>query len=180
MASGFLPLASPTALTPLGFPIALAISPYSGEILGKIELPHGVRVSPVVANGTLFVLTDDGILIASSSFMERWHGNSFFHCSPHALYTLCGINNLHISNFWVTSSGCYDLLRVGSIYKNKLIINFLEYFSNFVYRLLKKDDSLFKAKLISSKSFCFTANKKNYSIINSSNKLNDYGRTIKL
>jgi len=126
------------------------------------------------------VLKNDGILIASSSFMERWHGNSFFHCSPHALYTLCGINNLHISNFWVTNSGCYDLLRVGSIYKNKLIINFLEYFSNFIYRLLKKDDTLFKAKLISSKSFCFTANKKNYSIINSSNKLNDYDRTTKL
>lgn len=43
---------------------ALAVSPYSGRILGKIELPHGVRVSPVVANGILFALTDDGILIA--------------------------------------------------------------------------------------------------------------------
>jgi len=43
---------------------ALAISPYSGEFLGKIGLPHGVRVTPIVANGTLFVLTDDGILVA--------------------------------------------------------------------------------------------------------------------
>ena len=43
---------------------ALAVSPYSGRMLGKIQLPHGVRVSPVVANGTLFVLTDDGTLIA--------------------------------------------------------------------------------------------------------------------
>jgi outer membrane protein assembly factor BamB len=43
---------------------ALAISPYSGRLLGKLQLPHGVRVAPIAANGTVFVLTDDGELIA--------------------------------------------------------------------------------------------------------------------
>lgn len=43
---------------------ALAISPYSGRLLGRLEMPHGVRVAPVAANGTLYVLTDDGYLVA--------------------------------------------------------------------------------------------------------------------
>ena len=44
--------------------VAVSISPYSGEVLGRIELPEDAFVSPVVANGTLFVLTDDGQLTA--------------------------------------------------------------------------------------------------------------------
>ncbi len=43
---------------------ALAISPYSGRLLGKLELPHSVRVAPIAANGTVYILTDDGDLIA--------------------------------------------------------------------------------------------------------------------
>ena len=43
---------------------ALAISPYSGRLLGRLEMPYGVRVAPIAANGTLYVLTDDGNLIA--------------------------------------------------------------------------------------------------------------------
>lgn len=42
----------------------VAISPYSGDILGKVDLPDGASLSPVVANGTIFVLTDDGDLVA--------------------------------------------------------------------------------------------------------------------
>lgn len=42
----------------------VAISPYSGDILGKVDLPDGTSLSPVVANGTIFVLTDDGDLVA--------------------------------------------------------------------------------------------------------------------
>ena len=43
---------------------ALSISPYSGRLLGKLELPHGVRVAPIAANGTVYILADDGDLIA--------------------------------------------------------------------------------------------------------------------
>lgn len=43
---------------------ALAISPYTGRLMGRLEMPHGVRVAPVAANGTLFILTDDGDLVA--------------------------------------------------------------------------------------------------------------------
>jgi len=43
---------------------ALSISPYSGRLLSKLELPHGARVAPIAANGTVYILTDDGDLIA--------------------------------------------------------------------------------------------------------------------
>jgi len=42
----------------------IAVSPYSGDILGQLELPDGASLSPVVAGGTIYVLTDDGDLLA--------------------------------------------------------------------------------------------------------------------
>ncbi len=44
--------------------LAVSLSPYSGELLGRIELSDGAFVAPVVANGTLYILTDDGELTA--------------------------------------------------------------------------------------------------------------------
>jgi outer membrane protein assembly factor BamB len=43
---------------------AVSISPYSGRILGQIELPDGVDLPPVVANGTVYVFTSEGDLVA--------------------------------------------------------------------------------------------------------------------
>ena len=43
---------------------ALAISPYSGRILGVVEMPDAVTISPVVANGSVYFLTDDAELVA--------------------------------------------------------------------------------------------------------------------
>lgn len=43
---------------------ALAISPYSGRILGVVEMPDAVTVAPVVANGSVYFLADDAELIA--------------------------------------------------------------------------------------------------------------------
>jgi hypothetical protein len=42
----------------------LALSPYSGEILGKIDVRDAVRLAPVIANRTIYLLTDSGRLIA--------------------------------------------------------------------------------------------------------------------
>ena len=42
----------------------LAVSPYTGEILGKIDVRDPVRLAPIVANRTIYVLTDSGRLIA--------------------------------------------------------------------------------------------------------------------
>ena len=43
---------------------ALSISPYSGEVLGVIELPDSVFMAPVVADNSLYFLTEGGSLLA--------------------------------------------------------------------------------------------------------------------
>ncbi len=42
----------------------LAISPYTGEVLGKINVRDRVRLGPVIANRTIYILTDSGRLVA--------------------------------------------------------------------------------------------------------------------
>jgi outer membrane protein assembly factor BamB len=44
--------------------LAVAISPYDGGILGKQELPDSSHLPPVVANETVYMLSDDARLIA--------------------------------------------------------------------------------------------------------------------
>ncbi len=43
---------------------AMAVSPYTGEILGHIELPDGILIAPIIANDTLLFMTNDGDLVA--------------------------------------------------------------------------------------------------------------------
>lgn len=43
---------------------ALTLSPYDGKILGRMDLPSGITLSPALANGTLYFLTDDADLVA--------------------------------------------------------------------------------------------------------------------
>lgn len=43
---------------------ALSLSPYTGEVIGKEKMPDAVRIAPVVADGTLYFITDDGQLVA--------------------------------------------------------------------------------------------------------------------
>jgi outer membrane protein assembly factor BamB len=43
---------------------ALAVSPYTGKVLGKESLPDGVSVAPIVANRTVYFLSDNADLSA--------------------------------------------------------------------------------------------------------------------
>jgi outer membrane protein assembly factor BamB len=43
---------------------AVSISPYTGDILGKIEIPDGTFIPPVIANGTMYILTNNADLVA--------------------------------------------------------------------------------------------------------------------
>lgn len=43
---------------------AITISPYTGEILGRLRLPGPVSLPPLVADGTLYFLTNSGELLA--------------------------------------------------------------------------------------------------------------------
>ncbi|MBS0219429.1 MAG: PQQ-binding-like beta-propeller repeat protein [Proteobacteria bacterium] len=42
----------------------LALSPYDGSVMGKVSLGAPARLAPVIANRTIYVLTDSGRLIA--------------------------------------------------------------------------------------------------------------------
>lgn len=43
---------------------AISISPYTGEKLGRIEMPSGALIAPVISNQMVFVLTDEAQLVA--------------------------------------------------------------------------------------------------------------------
>ncbi len=43
---------------------AMSISPYSGNILGALEMPDRVSIPPIIANGRVFFLSDDAQLVA--------------------------------------------------------------------------------------------------------------------
>jgi len=43
---------------------AYSISPYTGELLGRTEIPDGAYIPPVVANGALYLLTNSAQLVA--------------------------------------------------------------------------------------------------------------------
>ena len=42
----------------------LALSPYTGEVIGKLSIGAPMRLAPVVANRTIYILTDSGRLVA--------------------------------------------------------------------------------------------------------------------
>jgi outer membrane protein assembly factor BamB len=42
----------------------MSFSPYTGTALGRVKLPDGTFITPIIANETLYVLTDEADLIA--------------------------------------------------------------------------------------------------------------------
>jgi hypothetical protein len=42
----------------------LSISPYSGAIMGKIKVSGPVFIPPIVANDTIYILSDNARLLA--------------------------------------------------------------------------------------------------------------------
>lgn len=51
--------------------LAVAISPYNGAVLGRMELSDAATIAPVVAGNTLYILTDDAKLVAFRSQGEN-------------------------------------------------------------------------------------------------------------
>jgi outer membrane protein assembly factor BamB len=43
---------------------AQALSPYDGKLTGRVEIPSGTTIAPVVADGTLYIYTSDAELVA--------------------------------------------------------------------------------------------------------------------
>ena len=112
------------------------------------------------------ILKPGGSFVCSVSFMERWHGNSFFHCSPHAIFSLCQNNNLSIEDFWLSGEPINDFLISRTIFKSRKINSLILAISDFISKTIKGNEKLLKNKILSSKSYAFVAIKKeieNYS-----------------
>jgi outer membrane protein assembly factor BamB len=43
---------------------AISVSPYTGELLGRVDIPAGTYIAPVVANDTLYLFTNEAQLVA--------------------------------------------------------------------------------------------------------------------
>jgi len=43
---------------------AEALSPYTGALMGRVEIPGGTSIAPIVADETLYILTNDAELVA--------------------------------------------------------------------------------------------------------------------
>jgi len=43
---------------------AASLSPYTGQLLGRTDIPDGTYIPPVVANGTLYLLTNSAQVVA--------------------------------------------------------------------------------------------------------------------
>jgi len=41
-----------------------SVSPYSGDVMGKVEMPSGISVPPIVADGSVYFLSDNATLVA--------------------------------------------------------------------------------------------------------------------
>ena len=52
---------------------AETLSPYTGELLGRMEIPGGTTIAPVVADGTLYIYTDRRRTGARCGKMHRAH-----------------------------------------------------------------------------------------------------------
>jgi hypothetical protein len=43
---------------------AEALSPYTGQLLGRVEIAGGTSIAPIVAGGVVYIYTDDAELVA--------------------------------------------------------------------------------------------------------------------
>ena len=98
-------------------------------------------------------------MVWMAKFVFRWHGNSFFHCSPYAIFSLCSSNNLQLEDFWLGPESLNDLICSSTIYKVNFINKFLLHLSDKIFIFLRNKDKLFRKKILTSKSFGFVASK---------------------
>ncbi len=100
------------------------------------------------------VLKSGGVLVASGSFWESWHGQSCFHFTPNGLFVLCQSANLILEDLWSgwgfipsISSHAFGLERWKFVtYKFQDVFDFL-------LKLLKGNDAVLRHRLRTSGSF---------------------------
>jgi outer membrane protein assembly factor BamB len=44
--------------------LAVALSPYTGDLLGQVDMPDAISIPPTIADKTAYFVTDDADLVA--------------------------------------------------------------------------------------------------------------------
>ncbi len=95
------------------------------------------------------VLKKDGVLIASGSFWESWHGNSCFHFTPNGFYVLCQTAGFELIDLWsgwgFIPSICSHALGLGKIkFITYKIQNIFDWIIRFLYGKSADDEHRLK------------------------------------
>jgi len=106
------------------------------------------------------VLKPNGILIASGSFWERWHGNSCFHFTPGGLELLCHFSDFQLTDMW---SGWGFIPSISShalgLSRFKKYTYFLQKIFDAILSLIANPGTVKKHKFSTSGSFGLFARK---------------------
>jgi SAM-dependent methyltransferase len=103
------------------------------------------------------ILRSDGILLATVSFWEKWHDNSYFHCTPSGIHSLCQSNDFELVDIWsgwgfinsVVTHAVSRRLKVPSFY--------LQLIFDKVLRIVKDEHAVVKHRFKTNGSFGFYA-----------------------
>ena len=117
--------------------------------------------NPFVAfNEMARVLNQEGMLIASGSFWESWHGKSCFHCTPAGLEILCRSSGLRLEDVWsgwgFIPSVCSHALGLSGFKRHTY---FAQSCFDWLLRVMRGKDFVRKHKFRTSGSFGLFARK---------------------
>ena len=100
------------------------------------------------------ILKNNGMLLASGSFWESWHGSSCFHFTPGGLSLLCKFASLNLIDLWLgwgfipsVSSHALGLRRV------KRFTYIMQELFYFIFKLLKGAEKTKRHKFNTAGSF---------------------------
>lgn len=129
-------------------------------VLATAALEH--FYNPFVAMAEISrVLRRGGVLLASASFWESWHGRSCFHFTPDGLHVLCEASQLSLEDLW---SGWGFLASVPAhalgLGRFKPALYRLQSAFDTALRALRGSDAAFQHRLRTSGSFGIYARKR--------------------
>lgn len=103
------------------------------------------------------VLKDDGQLLATVSFWEKWHDNSCFHLTPTGIYVLCRSAGFEIISIWSGWGFLESIISHAISPKLKIVGHVLQLAFDFLLKIFKGEETVYKHRLKTSGSLCIYA-----------------------
>ncbi len=116
--------------------------------------------NPFVAYKEIWrVLKQDGLLLATVSFWEKWHDNSYFHCTPNGIHILCHSSALTLIDIWSGWGFIESVLSHSISKKLHPFAFFLQILFDRTLLFFKGKDAVVRHRLRTSGSFGILAQK---------------------